>query len=818
MSGHFIAIALFIVVNFCSYSSRLLAQSTVDSLQTNASREFSQNIKGKVVDKQTKYPITGASIIVTSILPLRGTVSDADGDFIIHSVPVGRHSVKVSYLGYGEFTMPNILLTAGKEFVLNIELEEQVNKGEDVVVVAEKDKMKPNNEMATISARSFTIEETNRYSGSRNDPARMAMNFAGVNGTSDARNDIIIRGNSPLGLLWRLEGVDIPSPNHFGAYGTTGGPVGMLNNNVLANSDFMTSAFPANYGNAISGVFDLKMRKGNSDKREYLAQLGFNGLELGAEGPFSKKSKSSYLANYRYSTLGLFKAVGISFGTSALPQYQDINFKINLPINAKHTLSIIGLGGYSAVKVDGNQTDTTDLYSDRGYNQVFNTGMGVMAIGHNYFFNPTTSLKTTLALSYSTAIAQQDSLPRGSNRKFIPSDAQGNFTGTPIVEYRSIFQQFKYSLNQNFNKKFSARNTVSVGYFVDIYDFTLADSILKYGTTSTFNILRNFNGTSSLLRAFTQWQHKFSEKVTLNSGLQYQYFAFNNAQSIEPRIGIKYKFLANQTVSLAYGLHSQLQPFQVYFKETRDTTTGRYVKSNRQLDFVKSHQMVIGYDYLFSKQMRFKLEAYYQYIYNAGVERNASSFSMLNAGVDFGIYSPDNLTNGGKGRNYGVELTLERFFRKGYYFLFTNSLFNSLYTGSDGAERNSGFNNNHVTNVLAGKEFKINKKLSVSLDFKITWAGGRRYTPIDLEKSKLVGQEIRTNQIYEAQFHDYFRPDAKLSFRLNGKRITQELYFDVQNVINRKNPFSEKYSIEKRNVVVVNQLGLFPVLQYRVTF
>ena len=371
-------------------------------------------------------------------------------------------------------------------------------------------------------------------------------------------------------------------------------------------------------------------------------------------------------------------------------------------------------------------------------------------------------------------------------------------------------------MNQNFNKKFSPKNFISIGYFADVYQFSLTDSTLRNG--KNFVILRNFDGASMLVRSYAQWQHRFTEYLTLNTGLQYQYFAFNNAQSVEPRVGIKYKLMANQTVSAGYGLHSQLQPFQVYFKETFDTLKGSYQKSNQNLSFVKSHQMVLGYDYLFSKQMRFKFEAYYQYIFNAGVERKSSSFSMLNAGADFGIYSPDNLTNDGKGRNYGIEFTLERFYHKQYYFLITNSLFNSLYTGSDGVERNTGFNNKYILNVLAGKEFKLSKKLTMSLDFKITWAGGRRYTPIDLEKSRLLAQEIRTNQIYEAQFQDYFRPDVKLSFRLNGNKITQELYFDVQNVINRNNPFTEKYSIEKRNIVVVNQLGLFPVLQYRLTF
>lgn len=815
--SRFLVIYIFLQIPIL-IAPKIHAQSTSDTSNIKLQRaNITQNFKGKVVDKQTKYPLLGATIIITTLTPLRGTVTDLDGDFKIENVPIGRHAIKISYLGYAEQFLPNILITAGKEYVLNIELEEQVSQAQEVVVVGEKDKTKPNNEMATVSARSFTIEETSRYSGSLNDPARMAMNFAGVGGSSDARNDIIIRGNSPLGLLWRLEGIDIPSPNHFGAYGTTGGPIGMLNNNVLANSDFMTSAFPANYGNAISGVFDLRMRKGNSDKREYLAQIGFNGLEIGAEGPFYKKSKASYLANYRYSTLGIFKKIGISFGTSALPQYQDLNFKIDLPVNSKHKFILFGLGGISRVSVDGNLTDSTDLYSDRGYNQTFNTGMGVAGAGHTFYLNPSTSLKTTLALSFSSAVASEDSIPRDANGKFTPSDASGKFTGTAVIRYQSTFQQYKYSFNQTFNKKFSAKNFISIGYFADVFQFSLLDSTLR--NKNKYIILRNFEGTSGLLRSFAQWQHRFTEYLTLNTGLQYQYFAFNNSQSIEPRFGLKYQFLASQSISIGYGLHSQLQPFQIYFKETPDAATGGYVRSNSKLEFVKSHQLVLGYDYLLSKNMRLKLETYYQYIYNAAVEKAPSSFSMLNAGADFGIPSPDNLINNGKGKNYGVELTLERFYQHGYYFLITNSLFNSRYTGSDGVERNTGFNNKHILNVLAGKEFRISQRFAFSLDFKIAWSGGRRYTPIDLEKSILAEQEIRINtRAYEGQFQDYFRPDVKLTLRLNGKRITQELYFDVQNVINRKNPFTEKYSAEKKRIIVVNQLGIFPVLQYRVTF
>ncbi len=317
-----------------------------------------QTIRGQIIDQQAKSPLAGATVFIPNTEPLIGTTTDADGYYELKNVPLGRVALKISYLGYKEQFLPNILVSAGKEVLLNVELEEQILAGAEVVIRANADKTQLNNEFSAVSSRGFSLEDVTRYAGSRNDPARMATNFAGVSGANDARNDIIIRGNSPTGLLWRLEGIDIPSPNHYGTLGTTGGPVGMLNNNVLANSDFMTGAFPAEYGNANAGVFDIKMRNGNNAKQERLFQIGFAGFEVGLEGPFSQNSKATYLVNYRYSTLGVFNALGIPFGTgTAVPQYQDISFKINIPSQKIGTFSIFGLGGSSKIDLLGSDTE-----------------------------------------------------------------------------------------------------------------------------------------------------------------------------------------------------------------------------------------------------------------------------------------------------------------------------------------------------------------------------------------------------------------------------------------------------------------------------
>lgn len=780
---------------------------------------MTQSVKGKIIDKQSKFPLIGVNVVILNLDPPLGATTDESGEFKIARVPIGRQAIKISYLGYKEQVIPNILLTSGKEIFLNIELEEQILESEEVVVYAEKDKAKTQNEMATVSARSFTIEETSRYAGSFNDPARMAMNFAGVSGTNDSRNDIIIRGNSPLGVLWRIEGVDIPSPNHFGTFGTTGGPISMLNYNTLSNSDFMTSAFPAQYGNALSGVFDLQMRRGNQDKREYMFQAGLNGLEAGLEGPISKKARSSYLVNYRYSTLGVFNALGINFGTSATPYYQDLSFKADFPVKSKGKFTVFGIGGLSHIDVLSRKVDTTDLYSVPGENSQFKSNMGVIGTSYMHFLDNTSYVKFSYALSATSMLVVTDSIQKRDNvfRYDLP----------PIPSYRNHFSQVKNSANFLFNKKFSARNTLNAGFIYDLYNFNIVDSVLvrfkkridtAFYSVEKFYPIRNFNGATSLFQAFTQWQHRFTEQVTLNAGLHYQYLFLNKTWALEPRMGVKYQFKERQSLNFGYGLHSQLQPFQAYFRE--DTTAkGETIRTNINLGFTKSHQFVLGYENSLGNNLRLKIETYYQYIFNAPVERNPSSFSLLNSGADFGIETKDSLINNGKGRNYGLELTFEKFYSNNYYFLFTTSLYDSRYLASDGIWRSTAFNGHYVFNLLGGKEFKIGGRSALVTDLKITYAGGRRYTPVDIEQSIAQNTEVRIHEVaFSGKLKDYFRTDFKVSYRLNGKKLSQEWVVNIQNIFNTQNAFIQRYSVEKQRLIIVPQMGIFPVAQYKVTF
>jgi len=667
---------------------KILFLLSVLSTTCGFSQKLTQTIRGTIVDKQSQMTIPGINIILIDSDPLIGTTTDIDGKFKLTEVPIGRIGLQISFIGYKPVILNNLVLTSAKELVLNLEMEEFVNTLNEVVVKSEDDKRKAINEMATVSSRAFTVEETNRYAGSFGDPSRMAANYAGVSAVADERNDIIIRGNSPSGLLWRLDDINIPNPNHFGMLGSTGGGVSILNNNLLANSDFMTGAFPAQYGNAIGGAFDLKMRTGNNEKREFIGQVGLNGFELGAEGPLSKNG--SYIVSYRYSAFDLMdKIMDLNFG--GIPEYQDLSFKVDIPTGQKYgRFTLFGIGGLSYIEFLDSKKDSDDKSRTANPRDVyFGSDMGVIGLSHLYFFNETLRGKLSLAVSGTRIEARDDSLFNNNRDK--------------ILMYGNIFNETKYSAVYNITKKFSAKNTLNIGFIADMMNYHYADSLLD---NSGFKLRTNFDGTANLLQSHIQWQHKFTDLLTLNTGIHYQQFTLNNTYALEPRIGFKWNFAEKQTISIAAGIHSQLQPVNIYFYETHNND-GTIERTNEDLEFTKSNHYVLGYDYNFSDNLRCKAEGYYQDLYNVPVEKNPGTFSTLNIGADYEDHFVDSLENTGTGKNYGIELTLEKFFTNNYYFLITGSLYDSKYTTNDKVERNTAFNGNYTINALFGVEFNL---------------------------------------------------------------------------------------------------------------
>ncbi len=774
-------------------------------LGSNFGQNFTNVIRGNVIDKESKQHIIGANIIVVGSDPILGAVSDVNGNFRINNVPVGRRAIKITYVSYNDVVLNDIILNSAKEVVLNIEMQEKVIKAKEVTVTAKVIKSQTNNDLVLISGRSFTIDQTNRYAGSLTDPSRMAANFAGVaGGGNDQRNDIIIRGNSPMGLLWRLEGADIPNPNHFSNQGANGGPVSILNNNTLANSDFLTGAFPAEYGNGNSGVFDLKIRNGNNEKHEFLSQMGFNGLELLAEGPI-KKGGASYLISYRYSTLSFFDKLGIKFGESGIPYYQDVSFKFNFPSTKFGTFSIWGLGGISTTKlINSDKTPAERAKLIYPQDVEFASEMGAVGITHSYQLNKNSYIKTMISASGEGNLTKVDSLTP-VNAKFF------SFNSNAVYGKLAIHSFYSYKFNAQHSIKFGV---IASRLYGSNYDSFYVSAL------NGFRQLLSFNDYTYLGQAYANWNYRITNNLTFNAGLHYNQLFLNNSNSLEPRTSIKWQSNNGHTFSFGYGLHSQMQPLYVYNQiALLDTLNHTYVKSNQNLGMTKSQHYVLGYEKMLSNEVRFKVEAYYQYLFNVPINQNSGVYSSVNTGADFIPARVDSLVNNGIGHNYGIEFTLERFFSKGYYYLLTTSLYQSEYKASDGVWRNTAFNGNYVVNVLAGKEWKMGKSGTFIASLKVTSAGGRRIIPVDEAQSKLAGFAVYDNaHAFQNRLPDFFRTDIRISYKLNGKKVTQEWALDIQNITDRQNILTQQFNPQTGTMQNVYQIGLFPVPLYRIYF
>lgn len=783
--------------------------------------QTTQTIRGKIIDKETFSPIIGATVLIVSEKETpQGASSDIDGNYRIDGVTIGRHILKVKYLGYYEKTIP-VVVNSGKELILNINLEESMITMKEVEITADENGG-VKNEMALVSVTSFSVEETDKYAGSRGDPARMAANFAGVQGADDSRNDIIVRGNSPLGVLWRVEGIDIPNPNHFAIAGTSGGPVSILNNKLMANSDFFTAAFPAEYGNSVAGVFDLKLRNGNNQKHEFSGQFGFLGTELMAEGPLNKKKGSSYLAAYRYSTLSLFESLGIKVGTDAIPAYQDLSFKLNFPLKKGGAVSLFGISGSSDIDIvfstEKKPNPELNIYGENDRDQYFNTRMAVVGLTYIQPLKKNGYWKTTIA----GAVEEQKAVHNYFNRSITADNLYSLDTIYTILDYR--FRQFKTSASSFINKKLNKQSVIKFGFNTDVFFYDFQDSVLLDKLAiPEWDVRWNYQGTAALIQPFAQLKHKFNERFVMNFGLHAQ--AFTQSESIslvEPRVSMKWNIDEKQVLSSGVGLHSQIQPSYTYFYQIPTGNGNEKVQHNQNMDFTKSFHSVIGYANALSAKTMIKSEVYFQYLYNIPVEVRSSSFSMLNQGSGFSRFFPDSLQNTGTGKNYGIELTVKHNFDKSFYTLITGAIYNSLYRGSDGVERNTDFNGNFAANFLIGKEFKLNKKNSITLGANVTWAGGRRFGLVDTVASAAAREVVfQDDQYNEFQFQDYFRADIKINYKLNTKKLTHEIGLDLVNVFGIKNILAITYAPtpdDPQRITTSNQLGFLPLFYYRVDF
>ncbi len=768
------------------FNSSLLAQS------------LTQTVRGVILDKDSRTTLPGANVIILNTDPLMGSSTGVNGKFKIENVPVGRYDIKVSFLGYEDIIIPNILVGSGKEPVLSIEMTENIIKMKEVEINGNGHKSEIMNKMASVSARSFTVDETKRYAGSFNDPARMAMSYAGVAPNVTGNNDLIIRGNSPMGVLWLLEGAEIPNPNHFGGEGATGGPISILNSTMLANSDFFTGAFPAEYGNAFSGVFDVRMRNGNNEKREYSVQAGLIGIDLAAEGPIRKGSNASYLANYRYSTLSMLNNIGIKVVGDAVPKFQDLSFKVNVPTKNAGIFTAFGIAGLSNISYN-EETEEGNVYSEVDYNR----DMIAVGLSNTYAFSDKTYLKSILTYS-------------GLRNLYTEHSNLGSTTF--YLADKDRFYKERIAAGFTINHKLNTQHLFKAGVTGSRISYSMLSDLWEESKGELVSEL-NDKGDSYLMQSFINWRYRITEDLCINSGVHYLYYALNGKSSIEPRIGARWQFNKKQAVSAGFGMHSRVESLATYLANVEDDM-GNLYQYNKNIDFLKALHLVLGYDNRLNENLYFKAEAYYQHLYDVPVEDTPDGvYTILNQTEWF---TRKDLANKGKGYNYGLELSLEKYFSSSYYFMITGSLFESKYRAADGKWRNTAFNGNYVLNLLGGKEFPIGsvaKNRTLTISTKGTWAGGHWYTPINLTESREKQHTVPDETRYmEVRAKDFLKFDLKVSLRRDRPRSTHVIEMDIQNITNSTNPAGVYYDRVNDREETWTSMGVIPTINYRIEF
>ncbi len=778
--------------------------------QIFAQTQHTQTVRGQVIDGETLTPLIGANVTIEPSQPLLGTSTDADGTFKIERVSIGRKTLTISYLGYEPLVVPNVLITTGKEVVLQLEMTEALVSMEEIVVSANSEKSTPLNEMAIASARSFSVEETGRYASSLFDPARMAQNFAGVSttgGTSDLFNEIIVRGNSPRGVQWRLEGIEIPNPNHFGSLGNSGGGISMLSSSLLSSSDFYSGAFPAEFGNATSGAFDLNLRKGNNQKREHSFMLGILGTEVASEGPIGPKGGASYLVNFRYSTLGILQKIGLNPAGDVLPEYGDLSFNVNFPNTKIGQFNLFGLAGknraYFDVIPDSSQWEfDDDMY---GFNET--QLVGTLGLSHKWLLSDRSYLHTVLAASKDQSADDEYFL-----------DSKDSYRS--VKEFENNFNNSIYRLSSTYHHKIDAKNNFDIGAIISRHSFDFyARNYFDEG--QNFETLLQDTGAATQIQGFLQWKHRVTENWTLTGGLHATYYQLTGHGSIEPRVATKWRLNANQSLHLALGIHSKAEHPVFYFVETTASDTEK-TTPNANLDYIKSFHAVFGYDHNFNKDFRFKTEIYYQHLFDVPVDENVGSReSLINTLDIWDVFGAGKAVNEGLGRNMGIDMTLEKNFSRSYYFLVTGSLFDSKFRSRNGQWYDTRFNSRYQTNILAGKEFVGGKTKNriIGINGKFVLNGGNRITPIDLAASRADNRTVLDlDRFYGVSVGTYYRFDIGFSYKVNRPKMTHSFMLDIQNVTNHLNPLDRYYHQGRQNIMTETHTGLFPVLNYRVEF
>ena len=774
-----------------------------------------QTIKGSVTDAITGETLIGAAVKVAELKDVGG-ITNIDGEFSITITQPGRYTIETSYMGYEPSVLKEVLVAGAKDVVLDITLRESSTDMNEVVIKPRVNKESTVNPTALVGGMMLSMEEASRYAGGYNDPARLVTAFAGVAGQGDG-NGISVHGNAPQFMQYRLEGVEIFSPNHFADLYSAGfGMVSALNSNVITNSDFFVSTFNSSYNNALSGVFDVRMRAGNNSKFENGVQVGSVGIEWTSEGPISKKNNSSFIFNYRYGFSTIARKLKLIDTYGSQYDFQDLSFKLNFPTKKAGTFSAFALGFIDkSWDVELDIKDIHSIYdaSDQE-GSLYNALLGA---SHKIHFDNKWTWRTTAAynMQHNKVDMEYWGLHFDANHKPIGFEGKDYpFSYLKQNEDRAVF-------NTELSKQVTPRWLLQLGgeyshRFFDL-NFRTAENVYEPVSPTPYYATKDNTGLASIF-----WSNlwKPADNLSFNIGLSGSYFLLSKDFSIEPRASMKWEPGKRHSISLGYGLHSMIEKLDAYFFRNADGTM-----ANKDLGLSKAHHLLTTYMYKFTDNLNLRFNAYYQYGFDTPVGINGSTFCTVNRLFN---YIEEPLVNEGNTRNYGADITLEHYMSRGFYGQVNGSLFKSEYRGLDKKWRNQLYDRGYMVKVLGGKEWMIGKRKQdvFNVSVKYTLQGGLRHTPIDVDamRANVAAGIINDQPIYKEdeamtlQFDPTSILDLTVSYKINRKNVGHTIAFEGVNILQHETPYAVHYDLGTGQLRVDKSGISLPNIYYRIDF
>jgi hypothetical protein len=732
---------------------------------------FSQGtIRGQIVNPVNNQAVPFANVLVMGTE--LGAISSEDGFYEIVNVPPGLYNVRASFVGYKTSTAYEIQVNLAKAVQLDFELSEDASELSEVVVSSEFSR----SEETPLSVRKLNSNEIERYPGGNRDISRVIQSLPGVASTASFRNDIIIRGGAPNENKFFVDEIEVPVINHFATQGSSGGPVGILNVNLIKNVDLIAGGFPANRMDALSSFFEFTLKEGRRDKMATQLTLGASELTLSNEGPIGEKT--TYLLSARRSYLqGLFRLIGLPF----LPTFNDFQAKTTTKINDKTELTFIGVGAIDSFVLNQDVPDeeTDDERADRLYlldvlpiqsQWNYATGLKLKRFRENGFWTFVLSRNMLNNESYKYA-GNDESNEVNLLFRYISQESENKFRAE-----NSIFGK-GYTLKYGVNYQYSR-------YFINNFDrAALASSgqVIDVESTSNFN----------QYGAFISGSKKFyTDRLLVTGGVRvdgadFAETASNPLNQISPRVSFSYQLKPNLFATANVGIYYQKPAYTVLGFQDND---GVLVNRENDVRYIRNSQLIAGIELVVpEKNRRFTAEAFYKR-YNNYPSSIRNGIALANLGADFGIIGNEPVASNAEGRAYGIEFLAQQRLFNNFYGIAAVTLVRSEFTNpnTEGFIPSS-WDNKFIVSLTAGKRFGNNWEIGARWRF----LGGTPYTPFNEAESALISNwDLRGQPIFDYTQINAIRLPAfhQLDLRLDKKYFFKNWnfnwYVDIQNAYN----------------------------------